>query len=125
MTSTGSSLIERDGGRGLSALFRQVNVVDLRNVDSSGFLISQTAVDLTAIPDPNLVSLPAIHPGDVGLGNPFSVVCESVEALHPVNRTTLLVGCDNNFPNTGRNPSLADDDEFILVHVDGLAARTR
>jgi glycerophosphoryl diester phosphodiesterase len=119
------ALIERDGGRGLTAVFRQVNVVDLTDVDTAGFLIPHTAVDLTAIPDPDLVSLPAIHPGDVGLGNPFSVVCESVEALHPVNRTTLLVGCDNNFPNTGRNPNLADDNEFVLVHVDGLAARTR
>ena len=112
-------LIERDGGRGVTALFRQINLVDLRSVDASGFLTSRTVVDLTAIPDPDLISLPAIHPGDVGLGNPFSVVCESVEAVHPVNRTTLLVGCDNNFPNTGRNPNLADDNEFVLVHVDG------
>jgi glycerophosphoryl diester phosphodiesterase len=114
-------LIERDGGRGLSAVFRQVNVVNLHDVGPDGFLISRTAVDLTAIPDPNLISLPAIHSGDVGLGNPFRVVCESVEAVHPVNGGTLLIGCDNNLPNTGRNPNLADDNEFILVHVDGLA----
>jgi hypothetical protein len=58
----------------------------------------------------------------VGLGNPFSVVCESVEAVHPVGDRTLLVGCDNNLPNTGRNPTRADDNEFILVHVEGLPA---
>ena len=46
-------------------------------------------------------------------------MCESVEAVHPIIGTTLLIGCDNNFPNTGRNPDLADDNEFILVHVDG------
>jgi hypothetical protein len=114
-------LIERDGGRGLAATFRELNVVDLRDVSSDGFLIPRTAVDLTAIPDPNGISLPAVHPGDVGLGNPFRVVCESVEAVHPVNGSTLLVGCDNNLPNTGRNPSIADDNEFILVHVGGLA----
>jgi hypothetical protein len=39
-----------------------------------------------------------------------------------VNGSTLLVGCDNNLPNTGRNPNLADDNELILVHVDGLPA---
>jgi hypothetical protein len=98
------------------------NVVDLRNVAADGFLVPRTVVDLTAIPDPNLISLPPLHAGDVGLGNPFSVVCESVEAVHRVNGSTLLVGCDNNLPNPGRNPGLADDNEFILVHVDGLPA---
>jgi hypothetical protein len=115
-------LIERDGGKGLQAVFRELNVVDLRDVSADGFLASRTIVDLTAIPDPNLISLPAIHPGDVGLGNPFSVVCESVEAVHRVDDSTLLVACDNNLPNLGRNPVLADDNEFILVHVEGLPA---
>jgi glycerophosphoryl diester phosphodiesterase len=115
-------LIERDGGRGATAVFRELNVVDLRNVAADGFLVPRTVVDLTAIPDPNLISLPPLHAGDVGLGNPFSVVCESVEAVHRVNGGTLLVGCDNNLPNPGRNPGLADDNEFILVHVDGLPA---
>ena len=115
-------LIERDGGRGVAALFRELNVVDLRDVATDGFLVPRTVVNLTAIPDPNLISLPPLHAGDVGLGNPFSVVCESVEAVHRVNGSTLLVGCDNNLPNSGRNPNLADDNEFILVHVDGLPA---
>ena len=115
-------LIERDGGRGVTAVFRELNVVDLRNVAADGFLVPRTVVDLTAIPDPNRISLPALHAGDVGLGNPFSVVCESVEAVHRVNGSTLLVGCDNNLPNAGRNPNLADDNEFILVHVEGLPA---
>ncbi len=96
--------------------------VDLREVAADGFLVPRTVVHLTAIPDPNLISLPAIHPGDVGLGNPFSVVCESVEAVHRVDGSTLLVGCDNNLPNSGRNPTLADDNEFILIHVEGLPA---
>lgn len=113
-------LIERDGGKGLQAVFRTLNVVDLNDVGADGFLRSRPVVDLAEIPDPNSVSLPAIHPDDVGLGDPFRVTCESVEAVHPVNGSTLLVGCDNNLPNLGRNPSVADDNEFILVHVDGL-----
>ena len=115
-------LIERDGGLGATALFRKVNLVDLRQVDQNGFLVSDGVVDLTAIPDPDLVSLPAIHPGDIGLGNPFSVVCESVETVHPILGDRLLIACDNNFPNKGRNPNLADDNEFIVVKVDGLLA---
>jgi len=113
-------VIERDGKLGLDAAFRRVNLVDLRDVDANGFLISNLEVDLTAIPDPDVISLPAIHPGDIGLGDPFSVVCESVEAVHPIDGDRLLIGCDNNFPNKGRNPDLADDNEFIVVKVTGL-----
>ena len=94
-----------------------------RSEEMSGGRAKKTLlVDLASIPDPGLVSLPAIHPGDVGLGNPFRVTCESVEAVHPIRGGRLVIGCDNNFPNTGRNPGRADDNEFIVVKVDGLSA---
>jgi glycerophosphoryl diester phosphodiesterase len=37
-----------------------------------------------------------------------------------LSHARLLFGCDNNFPNSGRNPTLADDNEFIVVKVPGL-----
>ncbi len=83
-------LIERDGGRGLTALFRNVYVIDLRDVDAAGFVEKDAVVDLTKIPDPNLVSLPEIHPGDLGLGDPFWVMCESVEAIHPSGHDRIV-----------------------------------
>lgn len=113
-------LIERDGGKGLTAVFRNVYVIDLRDVNTAGFVEKTAVVDLTKIPDPKLVSLPAIHPGDLGLGNPFWVMCESVEAIHPIGHDRVVVGCDNNLPNLGRNPTFADDNEFIVVRVPGL-----
>lgn len=113
-------VIERDRGFGASDRFARIYLVDLRVTDDSGFLEKTQLVDLTAIPDPDLVSLPALHPGDVGLGDPFRVTCESVEAVHLVKGNRLLVGCDNNLPNSGRNPGLPDDSEFILVDVPGL-----
>jgi len=113
-------VIERDAGRGLGALFRNVYVVDLRDVAADGFLEKALAVDLTRIADPDLVSLPPIHEGDVGLGDPFRVTCESVEAIHVISGDKLLIGCDNNLPNTGRNPGRADDNELIVVKVPGL-----
>ena len=116
-------LIERDAGSGLNALFRRVYRVDLRHPTTEGFLRKTRVVDLTSIADPHLVSLPPLHPGDVGLGDPFRVVCESVEAVHLVRDHRLLVGCDNNLPNSGRNPSRPDDNEFILVDVPGLHSR--
>jgi glycerophosphoryl diester phosphodiesterase len=72
------------------------------------------------VPDPDLISLAALHAGDVGLGNPYRVTCESIEAIHQIAGNRLLLGCDNNFPNTGRNPGRADDNEFIVVKVPGL-----
>ena len=113
-------VMERDGGRGLGATFRSVYVLDLRKVDDDGFLHKAAALDMTAIPDPDLVSLPAIHEGDVGLGDPFRVTCESVEAVYPLDGERVIIGCDNNIPNTGRNPGIADDNEFILVRIPGL-----
>jgi glycerophosphoryl diester phosphodiesterase len=113
-------VIERDGGRGLSALFRSVYKVDLSRTGGTGAVVKTQLVDLAAIPDPDLISLPPIHEGDVGLGDPFRVTCESIEAVHVVSHGRLLLGCDNNFPNTGRNPTLADDNEFILVRTPGL-----
>jgi hypothetical protein len=113
-------VIERDLGSGVNALFRRIYLVDLRRTDPAGFLVKTQLVDLTKIPDPDLVSLPAIHPGDLGLGDPFWVMCESVEAVHLVEGNRLLVGCDNNLPNSGRNPGLPDDNEFILVDVPGM-----
>ena len=113
-------VIERDGGRGLTANFRSVYKVDLRNLGADGAVTKTPLVDLAAIPDPDGISLPAIHEGDVGLGDPFRVTCESIEAVHVVSHGRLLLGCDNNFPNTGRHPTLADDNEFILVKTPGL-----
>jgi hypothetical protein len=113
-------VVERDAGSGLDARFRRTYRVDLRRTDSAGFLKKTLLVDLASIPDPDLVSLPALHSGDVGLGNPFRVTCESVEAVHPIRGGRLVIGCDNNFPNSGRNPRLPDDNEFIVVAVPGL-----
>ena len=116
-------VIERDAGSGLTVKFRNVYLVDRRDVDANGNLVKTELVDLTSIADPNLISLPAIHEGDVGIGPVFSVVCESIEAIYPLSASRLLLGCDNNLPNKGRNPVVADDNEFIVVTVPGVPSR--
>ena len=90
-------VIERDGGRGATAIARPVYAVDL--AAAGGSTTKNLVVELAAIPDPDLVSLPAIHNGDIGLGDPFQVTCESIEAVHVISGSKLLFGCDNNFPN--------------------------
>jgi hypothetical protein len=114
------AMIERDGTRGAAVVFRGIYVLDLHRVDATGHVDKQRVLDLTNIPDPAGVSLPAIHPGDVRIGDPFAVTCESVEALRLLSHSRMLVGCDNNLPNTGRNPDRADDNELIVVKVPGI-----
>jgi glycerophosphoryl diester phosphodiesterase len=109
-------VIERDAGSGATAVFRNVYEVSLTAAPGAT-LGKELLVDLVHIPDPAGVSLPAIHFGDIGIGDPFSVVCESIEAIYPVRGRDLVLGCDNNFPNTGRNPSLADDNELVVVSL--------
>ena len=110
-------LIERDGGSGVNVLNRKVYEVDLRRVAADGMLNKQMVVDLAAIADPDGVAQPPIHDGDVGIDDPFKVTCESIEALRIMSPHRLLLGCDNNFPNKGRNPDLADDNELIVVAI--------
>jgi hypothetical protein len=111
-------VLERDAGIGLNAIHRTVSIVEMAPAGQA--TTRTTIVDLAAIPDPDLVSLPARHPDDVGIGDPFRVTCESIEAVHVVSHSQLLLGCDNNLPNKGRNPSRADDTELIVVDVPGL-----
>jgi glycerophosphoryl diester phosphodiesterase len=112
-------LIERDGAPN-PPTNRHVYSVDLNQVGADGYVSKTAVIDLAAIPDPDGVSLPAIHAGDVGIGDPFQVMCESIEAVRVLSHSTVLLACDNNYPNKGRNPGLADDNEIILVKVPGL-----
>jgi len=111
-------VIERDAGRGVNALARPVYKVDLASFGTA--TTKSLVVELAAVADPDLVSLPEIHPGDVGLGDPFKVTCESIESLLVLRGNRMLLTCDNNFPNTGRNPTLADDTEMIVVSASGI-----
>ena len=113
-------LIERDAL--IPGTARSVQLVDRRHVRPDGALVKQRVVDLSAVPDPHLISLPESHPGDIGLGDPFRVVCESIEAIFTIDSSRLLLGCDNNLPNTARNPNRADDTELVVIRVPGLKA---
>jgi hypothetical protein len=116
--------IERDGtqGRDAQAGFKRVFLIDLRDKDRAGFLVKRQVVDLVDILDPAQISLPA-RPGDVGLGNPFSLPFSATEALWPLSPTRLLLVNDNNFPfGNGRNPALPEDTEFVIVQTPPLPA---
>ena len=86
----------------------------------NGALPKTEVVDLAAIPDPDGVSLPAIHAGDIGLGDPFRVTCESIEALRILSDTPPPARLRQQLPEHGPQPGLADDNELITVEVPRL-----
>jgi glycerophosphoryl diester phosphodiesterase len=128
-------LIERDDFQGVEAQQKKIYLVDLRKVDSEGYLKKELVLDLLAIRDPNGVSLPA-RPGEFGVGDPFSFPLQSVESLevlddedshrsHPAEpgaRARLLIANDNNYPGSdGRwiARDRPDDVELIVVKLGG------
>jgi hypothetical protein len=65
---------------------------------------------------------PAIHTGDVQLGSASGVACESIGAVHVIDGQRLLLGCDNNVPQHRPQPTLANDNELVIIRVPGLKA---
>jgi hypothetical protein len=115
-------LIERDDLQGAEARQKKVYLVDLRRVDSGGYLEKRLVLDLLNIPDPDGISLPP-RPGEFGVGDPFSFPLQSVESLAVLGPDLLLIANDNNYPSndgrwTGRDRP--DDTELIIVRVPGL-----
>jgi hypothetical protein len=113
-------VIERDNAQGTDARIKKVYVVDLRDVGADGFLVKREVLDLLSIHDPAGLSLPA-RPGDVGLGDPFAFPFQTIEDVLPLDAERLLLINDNNYPfSAGRNPSLPDDNELIIVRTGAL-----
>ena len=107
--------LERDNGQGLAAAHKKAFVVDARH----GTLTKREVLNELNIADPALISLPE-RPGDIGLGNPFKMPYQTIEAVLPVRGNQLAIVNDTNFGSTGRNPALPDYSDFIRVRVPGL-----
>ncbi len=114
-------MIERDNhGDDLSApRFKKVFLLDLPPAAANDGYVGKTLlVDLLAIPDPS---------GAGGDGDFFRLPFYTIESVHVVDRQTLLVASDNNFPfSSGRSrsrsadrrgPLAADDTEIVLVRL--------
>lgn len=115
-------LIERDDGQGQQALQKKIYLVDLRRVDSDGYLEKTLVLDLLHIADPAGISLPA-RPGEYGVGYEFSFPLQSVESLEVLGGERLLIANDNNYPGSdGRwiARDRPDDVELIVVHAPAL-----
>jgi hypothetical protein len=103
-------VVERDGGSGPTARFKAVFLVDLRDQDSDGYVDKDLLVNLLAVPDPGAVA-------DRGPFFDFPFV--TIEDVEIVDRHTIAVLNDNNFPGAGgRGVGVPDPNEYILVRLD-------
>jgi hypothetical protein len=110
--------LERDNFQGDAAVHKQGFVVSLKRTAQNGSMLKRPLVNLLDLADPALISLPA-RPGDIGLGDPFSMPYQTIEAVLPMDRGRLAIVNDTNFGSLGRNPSLPDYSDFIVVRLPG------
>jgi glycerophosphoryl diester phosphodiesterase len=110
--------LERDNFEGPAALHKQAFVV----TPNGEALETREVLDELSIPDPAGVSLRGpVRPGDIGLGDPFSMPYQTIEAVLPLRGDALAIVNDTNIgTSNGRNPSLPDYSDFIRVRVPGL-----
>ena len=113
MTAVSKSVfvvIERDGGQGATALFKRIYVVDLDEVDGSGFLVKRQVANLMQLSDPHNLG---------GLGSTFTFPFVTIESVIPLDDRRLGVLNDNNYPgSSGRTPGQPDNNEFIIIKLD-------
>ncbi len=97
--------VERDGAQGAAAKIKRVHEV----VIADGKTVRTLAVDLLDILNPE------------GLGGyplRFTFPYITTEAVWPLDRSTLVIVNDNNFPNGGARPNEPRDaTEFIRLHL--------
>jgi hypothetical protein len=109
--------LERDNFQGPAAVHKQAFVV----TPHRGALETRLVLDELNIADPRGISLQGpVRPGDFGLGDPFRMPYQTIEAVLPVGGNRLAIVNDTNFGSTGRNPALPDYSDFIRVKVPGL-----
>ncbi len=113
-------VIERDNGTGNAgdpaftnpALSKKVYKIDLNNIGSDGFVQKELVADLLNIADPNNLG------GNGTKNGVFTFPFVTIEDILPIDKQTLLVVNDNNYPfSVGRTAGKADANEFIEIKL--------
>ena len=106
-------VLERDNNRGAAAAHKAAYLIDMPG--HQPVKQKQQILDLLGIEDRDKISLIGARPGDLGLGNPFKFLYQTVDAIVPVDRDEFAVVNDTNFGSTVRSPNLLDYSDLILV----------
>ena len=103
----GCLVVERDDGHGPRARLKRVFAVTLG--PPGGEVAKRPVADLLRIADPH---------GLAASGSLFTFPFITTEAVWPLDRRTLVLANDNNFPATGgRQPGVLDATEFIRLRL--------
>ena len=111
-SETTGLVIERDSKQGADAIVKKIYRVDFEQVDKDGFLVKTLVADLMDIKDPDDLN------GDDR--DVFTFPFWTIEGLVVIDRTTLAIVNDNNYPlgpareTRGNEP---DNTEFIVIEV--------
>lgn len=108
-------VIERDSGEGAKAAIKKVYKVDFQQVDDEGFLIKTLLVDLLNVADPDDL--------DRDGSDLFTFPFWTIEGLVVLDRSTLAIANDNNYPfgsARGKRGDGPENTEFILIRTDPL-----
>jgi glycerophosphoryl diester phosphodiesterase len=114
-SKTAGLVIERDSNEGKKARVKKVYKVDFEQLDTEGYLIKTLVADLLKIKDPHDLN----QDGSLQFSFPFW----TIEGLVVLNRTTLGIVNDNNYPlgqARDTTKTQADNSEFILIETDPL-----
>jgi hypothetical protein len=103
-------VIERNGGTATSGTpFKKIFVVSTAGVAPGGFVNKTELVDLMNIQDPHDLN------GDGSALFTFPFV--TIESVLILDRQTLLVINDNNYPGTGGRDASSDNTEFLQLRL--------
>jgi hypothetical protein len=111
-------VIERDESQGSLDGFKAIFEIKLQGKGDP--VDKLLLVDLLNIADPGRISEPG-HPGDVGIGERFAFPFVTIESVYVIDRRTIGVLNDNNFPfSVDRHVGSGkpDDNELILVRLE-------
>ena len=114
-SETEGLVIERDSKQGSEAIVKRIYKINFEQVDENRFLRKTLVVDLLDIDDPDDLN----QDGQTSFSFPFW----TIEGLVVIDRTTLAVANDNNYPlgpARETRADKADNTELILLRVDPL-----
>ncbi|MEH2409027.1 esterase-like activity of phytase family protein [Nostoc sp.] len=109
-------VIERDNNQASAAKFKKIYKVDLSKTDSNGYVAKEEVANLLNIQDPNDLN----GDGKTTFNFPF----QTIENVLVVDKNTILVANDNNYPfsigRPGNDPQhpVIDNNEIILLKLD-------
>lgn len=102
------------------ATYKRVWLLDFASTDAEGFVERLGYVDLMDIADPDGVAISGT------IDEVFTFPFVTIEDVDLVDDAHIIVANDNNLPySTGRAIGVADDNEFILLHVPEFLALMR